>query len=792
MAVKDPWADIIEFEGGNTQRSQAPASRPTPVPAQQAQPMQQPQGGVFMEETSVVAEEPQGPRVAGGALPGDLGFYNQSAMDANSRPPNSDAYQEAMWRGLQDGSIRTPEQANQLAAKFGLQIPDQEALARAFAPGTTITGVSPAEYPTRPVAELRQNAVLPEQADAFARGVAGTFGIDDEIDAIVTTAMRGGDLRQNLQNSRAIRDYDEENNFWPRLGGEITGGIVSGAGLPSRVGEAGQVAARLALRQGLGREAALQAARRAVVGQAARESGALGAIAGFGETDGNIGDRALGALGGGAAGTVVGGTLGGIGSRVAQRGFERTAERSATPAEEVIGAYDRLNIAPFAPDVGGPTTRRLAAATVQTPFGAAPIVRAAQRVTDDAQGVRDRIATGIGRALNPEAAGETAISGAKEFIARTSAQGNMLYKAAQEAAGDARIRPTNALANLDGHIAELAETPGGAIGLSRLQSLRDELGKGDFSVRGILNMRTALRDEFESQGLRGSDIERRVGQVIDAANQDVIEGLRAAGNDVAATRYANAADFWRKRLETIDNTLGPIIGKRGEKSGEEVVLALQRAMKGNNKRFVDFLDALPEAERNDVRATLISRLGRSTKGAQNDEGTAFSLQTFLSNWDDIGESAKRSLFGPEARSAMNDLAKVASASREAQAYANRSNTGGAVGGLLTGVAALPSMFSIVAAQNLSGRLIASPRFARWLARSTKTELSPPAYIDRLSRIARAEPAIAGDVLQLQRRLQEAFASPARVAADEAPNDGGGIVWDDSEQGEQDQQTGPTP
>lgn len=789
--AKDPWADIIDFEGGNTQRSQAPASRPTPVPQQSAAPQQQtPQGGaVFMEE--VVEAQPAGPRVAGGQLAGDIGFYNQSAMEANSRPPQSDAYQEAMWKGLQDGSIRTPEQANQLAARFGLQIPDQEALARAFAPGSTISGVSPAEYPTRPVSELRQDAVLPEGGDAFARGVAGAFGLDDEIDAIVTTAMRGGELRQNLQNSRAIRDYDEENNFLPRFAGEVTGGLATGASVPSRIQQAGSFAARQALRMGLGREAALAAARRAVAVQAAREGATFGAISGAGEGDTAI-DRLTGALGGGAAGGVTGGIIGDIGARFAQRGMARTAETMQTPAEEAIGSYDRLGITPFAPDVGGPTTRRIAAAAVQTPFGARPIVEAAQRVTDEAQAVRDRIAGSIGRALNPEAGGEQGISGAQEFIKRTSGQGNMLYKAAEEAAGDARIAPSNALANLDGHIAELSETPGSVAGLNQLKALRDQLADKDFTVRGIRNMRTALRDEFEAQGLRGSDIERRVGQVIDAANKDVIEGLRAAGRSEAAARYAKADEFWRKRLETIDDTLGPIIGKRGEKSGEEVVMGLQRAMKGNNRRFVDFLDALPEAERNDVRATLISRIGRATKGAQDAEGNAFSLQTFLSNWDDIGEGAKRALFGPEARAAMNDLAKVASNSRNAQAYANRSNTGSVGMGLATGVAAVPSMFTVIAAQNLAGRLIASPRFARWLARSAKTELSPPAYIDRLSRIARAEPAIAGDLLQLQRRLQEAFASPARLAADEGNQQSDGIVWEDQEQGEQYQQTGPTP
>jgi hypothetical protein len=761
---------------------------PSIAPAQQ--PAQEPQGSVQAQFPGEV--QPEGFRVASGNLEGDLGFYNDSAMDANSRPAQSNEYQAAMWAGLQDGSIKTPEDANQLAARFGLQIPDQEALAKAFAPGATITGVNPAEYGTRPVAELRKDAVLSEGADAFARGVPGAFGLDDEIDALVTTATRGGNLRENLSNSRAIRDYDEENNFWPRLGGEIVGGSAVGGGVPSRLKEVAQVAARQAIRMGATREAALAAARRAVAIRAAQEGAGFGAVSGFWEADGGALDRTLGAAGGGAAGAVTGGVLGNLGNRFAQRGMNRV-EQAAPPAEELMGALDNLEMTPFAPDVGGATTRRIAAAAVQTPFGAAPIVKAAQRVTDEGQAVRDRVASRIGQVLNPEAGGETGIAGAKEFIARTSTQGNGLYKAAEAAAGDARIVPTKALANLDAHIAELSETPLGAGGLAHLQALRGELAKGDFTVRGIRNMRTALRDEFESAGLRGSDIERRARQVVDAANEDVIDGLRAAGRGEAADRYAKADEFWRKRLETIDNVLEPIIGKGASKSGEEVVGSLQRSMKGNNRRFVEFLDALPEAERNDVRATLISRLGRSTKGNQNDEGSAFSLQTFLSNWDEIGESAKRALFGAESRAAMNDLAKVASASRQAQSYANKSNTGGAVGGLLTGVAAIPSMLAIVPAQYLTGRLIASPRFARWLARAPRTNLSPPAYIDRLSRIARAEPAIAGDILSLQRHLSNAFSqSPARLAADEGRDESGRVIGQNNEGAEQRREPEPTP
>jgi hypothetical protein len=190
-------------------------------------------------------------------------------------------------------------------------------------------------------------------------------------------------------------------------------------------------------------------------------------------------------------------------------------------------------------------------------------------------------------------------------------------------------------------------------------------------------------------------------------------------------------------------------------------------LQGNNARAIRFLNALPESERANVRASIIGGLGRATASKQGSEGTDFSLDTFLTNWNKVGERAKNAYFGPEARSALNDLAQIAEGTREAQGYRNMSNTGGAVGNLLTlfsGVGGPFTFAKVVGTQYGLGRLLASPRFARWLARAPKAK-NPQAYVGKLSGVAKAEPAIAGDVLAVQRRLQDAFATqPMPVAA----------------------------
>lgn len=798
---RDPWDEFpVANESHGGQRLAQPQVVPeTPQTQGQPAPAQgQGEWGDF-------------PTVAGGNLEGDIGFADQSAADANSRPPQSDAYQQAMWAGLKDGSIRTPADANQLAAKYGLQIPDQAALAKAFQ--GTITGVDPAQYPTRPVSELRQDNILTEGWDAAARGVAGSVGLDDEIDAIVTSAVQGGDFRQNLNDARAIRDYDEENNFWPRLSGQVAGGLAMGAGIPSRAREVAQLAARGVIRSGGTRAEALAAARRAITIRSAKEGAGFGAMGGFWETDGNFGERALGGVGGALAGGAAGGVVGGAASQ-----FNRLASRSAadrwasrpppTDGQEVGAAADRLSNwlqdgGPFdvlPADVGGATTRRLTSAAAQGPVSAQPIVAAAQRVNDNARTVRDNVAASVGQALRPEAAGQHARQGATAWMAESGGRVRSLYRAAETAAEGASVQPVSALDALDRNIAELAETPGGAPGLEYLQSLRDELAQGPVSVAGLLRMRSVMRDRFIKDGLRGSDTERRIGQVLDAAQEDVSEGLAEQGLPQAARLYQQAAAAHRERINTIDNVLTPLIGTREKpKSGEQIIKTLTADLQGNNARAVRFLNSLTPEEQASTRASIIGQLGRSSKGQQNAEGDAFSLGAFLTHWNEIGETAKRAYFGVEQRAALNDLARVAQGSKEAQRYANHSNTSGGIAGqlLLTGgLGAAGGWVGLLAgsiSQYGAGRLLASPRFARWLARAPRTQLSGPAYVDRLTRIARAEPAIAGDVISLQRQLESAFSgSGARLAAEQDQQKPSGVVGQNNEGAERTREPEPTP
>lgn len=760
MAVRNPFDQFDNHAPAPTaQRSPFDAAAPV---AQQA-PANDQQAAPRNPFDAVAQDVPETPNA--GSY--DDGFNTPEQPHTQLAPEDEAALHELFLKG-------TSSQITQFLAAHGFQATrsvDEYVAQRDKAHGAGVGPQAGVVYTFPDTTQIDQSRVG-GAAGAVTRGAldALTLGTASKGAAAIRALQDGGDFGEAYGRERdmslGVKQQDEREHPWMRLGGELLGG----AALPVGLERVGLQAGADVLRSGGTMEAARTAAAAAVRNRAMQVGGGLGA--GHGVLSADDPAHALtGGLTEGALGAGTAGVLGQLG--VVRANASRVPPQAPTEAQQLMAAAERRGIDVLPADVAGPVVRRATSATTQTIAGGQPIIAAGQRIVDQARAARDRTAAQIGRTLRPEAAGQSAIRGAQSFITRTGGRANTLYRAAEAEANGASVTPTLALAALDRNIADLSQVPGGADGLARLQALREALAAGDVTVTGMRGMRTALRDGFTSDGLRGSDIERRVNQVIDASTQDVSNGLNAQGRGQAARLYQTADRYYRQRIDTIDNVIEPMIGN---KSGEQVVKTLTADLQGNNARAVRFLRALPPEEQGDVRASIIGAMGRATKGTQNAEGNAFSLSTFLTNWDEVGDTAKRAYFGPEARAALDDLARVASGAREAAGYANRSNTGGAVGNLMTlgtGFAGMPALAATVAGQFGLGRMLASPRFARWLARAPRTQLAPTAYIDRLSRIARAEPAIANEVLQLQQHLERAFSSsPTRLAAQEPANESG--------------------
>lgn len=444
-------------------------------------------------------------------------------------------------------------------------------------------------------------------------------------------------------------------------------------------------------------------------------------------------------------------------------------------AADELAASTGTPIQPLAADVGGATTRRLTAMGAQLPFSAAPIVRGGQRLTGQTQRARDVIASRAGNVAEPEQTGETVKAGLTTFRTRTSQQARNMYQAAEEAAGDVTIQPKTVLTRLGEHIRQEAQVPGGTDALPILEKLATSLStEGSFSISGVRGMRSALMARLETAGMTPTNAQRIVNDLVQAAGDDINLSLTAAGKSEAAKAYRSADKFWAERMEVVNNAIKPIIGRNGEKSGEEVLQGIQRAAKGNTARLSQIMRALPEDDAATVRGTLIGQLGKSSAGTQNAEGSAFSLSQFLTHWNQMTPRARSILFDRGLHDDLNRLATVADGSKQAARYANSSNTGGVIGGLGTGATLGVDWITFGAtalAQYGGGRLLAAPGFARWLARAPRNPAALPSHVKQLSKVAARNPAMADEIFAFGENILGAANSNVPSVASAAASDG---------------------
>jgi hypothetical protein len=581
---------------------------------------------------------------------------------------------------------------------------------------------------------------------------------------------------------------------------ERTGGfgvaaeLAGGGGAVRSVGNMALNAGRAAAARGA--PVTRSAIQRQMVRQGATEGAMVGGAAGFG-----YGEGAEDTLVNTAAGAAGGAALGAIMQRIANKRANRgggggsgTTPAPTTPGGAVIQSADEFNrmtganLQPLPADTGGAITRRASGAVAQTTFGAKPIVEAAQRANDEARAGISTLASRQGSVpASKQAAGEIAAKGADKVIKNTKTKVDVLYANARRAAQGVELELPMAQTVLQSHIDELSRVPGGGEGLSTLQTLAGDIAGKKFPVDGIKAMRTQLRDKFIKDGLRGSDLERRVNDVVDAAELDIEDGLIALNKTNAAKAYAEASKAAAERFTLIDDVLEPILGRSGDRSGEEVFSAIERLARGDAVTLGKFMKALPADEAGSIRGAIVDRLGRVSAGRQDAMGQAFSMNDFLTRWNDEGFSrgAKAALFDGETRAALDALARVAQGTKEGQRFVNFSNTGGAnafnfilngapfgaaVGGVLPAAVAGGTS---VTAQFALGNLLANPKFARWLAKmpSQQTAAATKAHIKRLSNIAAADATIAADALGLQQQLNASF-GPFRVAADQGTQGAG--------------------
>jgi hypothetical protein len=714
-------------------------------------------------------------------------------------PPGAERFQAELQQAIQSGQIRTPPEILAFAQQRGFNISPEEAIAASRANGRVQVNTPQFQgedvsaqrgAQADPGAQMLENSAYsaipivgamsqgiqglagPESANAFLRGGAdvATFGGADEFRAGVQS-LGNGQYDANLRRQNALDDYDTQNNFGARLGGQLAAG------------------APMALVGG------------SALGRQVVASGAQGLAYGFGSGRDGFSDRAQNALVGGAIGA---------GLPVAMRGASSAIRevpdwlrgRAVTDAgREIAQAADQEGVTISRP-IAEPAARRRMGNLQASVGGAGPVDRS---LAATAAGIEERAGQlGAGGAAQErgsmgqrvQTAVNANLQGAKNVARR-------IYDQAAQRAGNAPIQATEAVSVLDRQIAELSENAGqnreliGYLNTVR-GDLVDEAGNArPKTIGAIRDLRTGMSGEINRRNLGHTNAERLVSEALDAAGADITRDLGQASPEALAL-YNRGDRMWRVQAENRRQIVERLTGPADNPiMGAAVMDRLQSAASGSTPHFRRMWAMLPPQDRLDAAATIAARAGRRSP----DE--AFSPAQFIAWARTLPDSARQVAFGPEGARSIANLSRLSRELIDTRAALNNSKSGvvrnyaaffrnlvsggapgallGAMGGsTMTGTAAGLAVGATATAggaaiRNLSARALMSPDMSRWIAAGAR--MSNPssirAHIGRLSSIAARDPAIAQEVTGLRQALLRAANDNTMAQAAASPNEGQG-------------------
>lgn len=481
------------------------------------------------------------------------------------------------------------------------------------------------------------------------------------------------------------------------------------------------------------------------------------------EGTGPVGETAAG-----LAGALVA-PLGAAGVKAAARGAIRGGEASRAAGASRIRQFEDAGTTPSAAQAfqthGSQGTEAFLA---RDPGGHGVMIDFAERQAAQIGKKVDDVAGILAGKTSPMVAGqaiEEGITGAGGFLDRFKATSKILYdKLDSYVPGDSQVKVTNTQQTL----ARLTKPTPGAEETSKLlvnskvlqisEALESDIRGGKVKTVSILGSDdkpistikvsgkepagaipySALKELRSKVGEMLSDSElisdaprRQLKQLYAALSADMRHAVDATGSKEAKNAFQRANTYTRAGHQRIDDLLQPILDKT---SPEKMFQAALSGTKEGDTMVRGVMQSLPEKQQKILAATILRKLGKATSSKQGAAGDVFSVDTYLTNWNNISAQAKRSLFSRFGQKFVGDLdtiAKTAEDIREGgRVYANPSGTAPAltlqhtVGGIvlltLTGnVKTAAALGAEMAMANGSARLMTNPRFVGWLAKQTR-------------------------------------------------------------------------
>jgi hypothetical protein len=488
-------------------------------------------------------------------------------------------------------------------------------------------------------------------------------------------------------------------------------------------------------------------------------------------------------------------TVNALGQRFGQL-VETGLPKLLTPIQEKIAgirqgipqAAARLGIPlPAGVATQSPAIQRLEAGLLQTPGGAQVI----GPMYDEMGNVMGTRATEIGEQISRATKGpgvtpgvmftekgglgkfvqEGADAAGKRFAQRREQLDDVVASAVGSKNRFAATNTGQLVADLQAEIARSPQTFGPMLQPVIDRAMRvvtdSQSGFGGVPFDALRSMRTAVGKELDRPDISGLTQTPALARLYDALRKDVVAAADQSG-DIASRAIRLHDRYVRFNREVNLPALQKIVDQDLDVSAAQ--MALSGTKDGIGRLQLLRRNFKPE-EWDTVSASIWQQLGNAKAGMKEGaefgaDSYQFSPTTFLTNWNNLSDSAKTVLFSGERYRniipGINDLVKVTSGAKQAGKMVNTSNTagaqmvtsallggGGLIGGGITGDASsallggAAALSGLVLTSNTAARLLESPRFIRWVSDTSRAVVNNPnslsAQIGKLLAIGQAEP-----------------------------------------------------
>lgn len=514
-----------------------------------------------------------------------------------------------------------------------------------------------------------------------------------------------------------------------------------------------------------------------VLANPVRAATAGGAISGFGYGEG---------AGGSAVSAAGGAVIGNLGSRFLNRLASRSPKPPSDAALAIENAQQQGIDLPL--DAVGGRGARIVGNTLDNMPGSAQAMQAGRdQLSGQVSQAVDNVAGIAGDAKGNFGLGSAVKRGIDAAMERGKDKVSKLYDAIS-ISGDAQATLGNAVAKLDELTSKFSSNPDLAkLKISpKLVAWRDALKSGGLSWDDLKALRSDIGDDIGEaiigEGASRSELRGLYG----ALTQDMEETAASFGPKVLS-EFRRANDAARRNFDLQEKVFAPIIGKSQDKSAEGIAKTFQALVKDGKAsadiaNFAKLRGSMQPDEWRQAQGGFIRMMGH----AADSEGRTFSPEVFMRTWTDMTPKAKNIMFGTKGplREALDQFAQTADLLAQRNALRNTSNTAGQLitAGALYSLGNLPALAAQMGASFSLAKAFNSPAFVRWatgynrmLAGAAKAGGTPniAKQAALLTKVAAAEPAIAADILGLQRALSERFGNlgsqaPMKAAAED-PN-----------------------